>query len=97
MSKSDMRLVLSAVLVSAVLNVVLSMVGDKVATPEQKMPMDGAASLDMPGQVMHMLVHHNQVLGTSTLIVALVVALSVMGGKKLAMSNTMMKLVKNGQ
>ena len=48
------------------------------ATPEEVKPKDGAASLSFKGQFIHMMVHHNQVILISSLIIAFIVYLSVM-------------------
>ena len=74
---------LKAVLIGVVLNIVLSFAATPFATEDEVMPPNGAASLSFKSQVMHMLVHHNQVLLTSSLIVALLVGLSVYIAQKL--------------
>ena len=66
-----------------VLNVVLSKVLSLFATPDEVKPPHGADKLSLKGQSMHMMVHHNQVLLTSSAIVALVVFLSVLIGYQL--------------
>jgi hypothetical protein len=68
------------VCVSVVLNYVLPMVVKPFATAQQISPAGGAANLNYFDQIMHMLVHHAQVPLTSSLIVALIVTLSVVGG-----------------
>ena len=79
------QFLLNCVLWSVILNVVLSMLATHVATPEEVTPPNGAANLSLKGQIMHMLVHHNQVLVTSSLIVAIVVGLSVYSAKEYAL------------
>tara|TARA_B100001094_G_scaffold332541_1_gene405092 strand:- start:3348 stop:3599 length:252 start_codon:yes stop_codon:yes gene_type:complete len=79
------KFLLNCVLWSVILNVVLSMLATHVATPEEVTPPKGAANLSLKGQIMHMLVHHNQVLVTSSLIVAIVVGLSVYSAKEYAL------------
>ena len=79
---SGHRCVLNIVFFSIVLNLVLPMIVAPLATPQEKNPPSGAAALSPKGQFMHMLVHHNQVPLMSSLIVALIVALSVMLGCK---------------
>ena len=59
-------------LVAVVLNLVLPMVLSKFATQEEIKPTNGAASLSLKGQVMHMMVHHNQVPLSSSLIVGVI-------------------------
>ena len=67
----------NAILLGVILNVVLPYVLGPFATEEEKTPPNGAASLTYKGQFMHMMVHHNQVPVTSSLIIALIVGLSV--------------------
>ena len=64
-------------LVAVVLNVVLSYVVAMVATPTQKKPPGGPASLDIYSQIVHMLVHHDHVKLSSSLIVGIVAYLAV--------------------
>ena len=66
-----------AALVGVVLNIVLSFAAIPFASEDEVMPPNGAASLSFKSQIIHMLVHHNQVVLTSSLIVALLVGLSV--------------------
>jgi len=65
-------------IVGVVLNVVLALALSPFATPSQITPPQpgGAAALDFFSQIMHMLVHHGQVLFTSSLIIFAVVFLS---------------------
>ena len=67
---------LYAALIGVVLNVVLSYVLSPFATKEEIKPPNGAANLSFKQQIMHMLVHHKQVIITSSLIIALLVGLS---------------------
>lgn len=73
------------VLVAIVLNIVLPLMASPFATPEQIKPPNGAAALPFFDQLMHMLVHHAQVPVTSSMIVALIVAISVSVGDKIKM------------
>ena len=73
----ETKCIANAVIMGVVLNLVLSLLLTPLATKEEVRPVDGAASLSYKGQFMHMMVHHNQVRFTSSLIVALVVGLSV--------------------
>jgi len=59
--------------VGVLLNIFLACLLSPFATPEQVKPPDGAASLGMFSQFMHMIVHHKQVLFMSSLIVFVVV------------------------
>ena len=70
------NLIVCAVLTGIVLNIVLSMLASPFAAPEEISPPNGAANLSFFSQIMHMLVHHNQVLVSSSLVVALIVGLS---------------------
>ena len=74
--KAD-NLVCKASVVGVVLNVILAMALTPFATKEEIKPPKGAGNLSFKSQIMHMLVHHNQVLLTSSLIIAVVVGLSV--------------------
>jgi len=76
------------VCVSVILNLLLPAIVSPFATPSQIKPPHGAAALSIWGQIIHMLVHHNQVPFVSSLIVALIVLLSVIGG------NFLIKLLK---
>ena len=55
----------------------------KLATPDEIKPPNGAQKLDIKSQIMHMFVHHNQVLLSSSLIIVIVVGLSVYLGSEL--------------
>ena len=76
----NLNKVYNATIVAVILNVALSKVLGKFATAEESKPPNGAASLSLKGQFMHMMVHHKQVLLTSSFIVGLVVALSIILG-----------------
>lgn len=64
-------------LVGALLNVVLAHLVEQVATPEQVNPSNGAESLDIVGQMVHMVVSHKKVLVSSSILVAVLVGLAV--------------------
>ncbi len=74
---------LYAALIGIILNIVLSYVLSPFATKEEIKPPNGAAHLSFKEQIMHMLVHHKQVMVTSSLIVALLVGLSTFLALKL--------------
>ncbi len=76
-NESKKIIILTSVVVGIVLNITLSWLCSKFATDSQISPPEGAAKLNLIDQFMHMLVHHKQVLFTSSLIVAIVVGLSV--------------------
>ena len=63
-------LFLKAAFIGVVLNIVLSFGLSPFATDEEVKPPNGAGNLSFKSQIMHMLVHHKQVILTSSLIVA---------------------------
>jgi hypothetical protein len=69
-------LFLKAAAIGVVLNVALSLAFSPFATAEEVKPPNGADKLSFKSQIMHMLVHHKQVMFTSSLIVALLVGIS---------------------
>jgi hypothetical protein len=74
--------IVSAV-IGIILNIVLSFWLSPFATKNEIKPVNGAASLSFKSQIMHMLVHHKQVLLTSSLIVGLLVGISTFLALKL--------------
>lgn len=74
--------IVSAV-IGIILNIVLSFVISPFATKNEIKPVNDAASLSFKSQIMHMLVHHKQVLLTSSLIVGLLVGISTFLALKL--------------
>jgi len=74
---SHSSVVKKSVLVAILLNLLLPILLKRYASPEEIKPPNGASNLSFKGQIMHMMVHHNQVKLTSSAIVALVVFLSV--------------------
>lgn len=71
------KLILKSVVVGIVLNVLLSYVVSYFAGPEEVKPPNGGENLSFNSQIMHMLVHHKQVMLTSSLIVGLLIGLSI--------------------
>ena len=69
--------------IGVVLNIALALILSPFATKDEIKPPNGAAKLSFKSQVMHMLVHHGQVLFTSSLIVAVLVGLSVCIAQKI--------------
>ena len=69
-------LFLKTAAIGVLLNVVLSFAFSPFATAEEVKPPNGADKLSFKSQIMHMLVHHKQVMFTSSLIVALLTGLS---------------------
>lgn len=67
---------LIATIVGILLNIILSYSFFPLATKEEIKPPNGAENLTFKSQIMHMLVHHKQVMFTSSLIVGLLVGLS---------------------
>jgi len=91
---SDGYCIMNAILIGVILNIVLPMALIPFATEEEIKPPNGAASLDMKGQFMHMMVHHSQVPVTSSLIVALMVGLAVYLGYVLEPVEKVVQLMK---
>ncbi len=73
------------VIISVFLNIILSKLLSNFATKKEIKPPNGAASLPLKGQFMHMMVHHEQVLPMSSFIVGLVVFLSVVIAENFSM------------
>lgn len=86
--------ILNAIFMGIVLNIILPLLVSPFATDEEKKPPKGAGSLSFKSQFMHMMVHHNQVVFMSSLIIALIVGLSVFLGYKLKPCERLMKLLK---
>jgi len=63
-------------LIGVFLNIVLSFVFYPFASKEEIKPPNGADKLSYKSQFMHMLVHHKQVILTSSLIIGYLVGLS---------------------
>jgi hypothetical protein len=72
--------VLNAVIIGIILNLLLPLILNHFATSDEKKPPNGANNLSLKGQFMHMMVHHGQVPFMSSVIVAIIVALSVSFG-----------------
>jgi len=68
---------INPIIFGVLLNIVLPLVLKPHATEEEIRPPNGAASLSLKGQFMHMMVHHNQVPLMSSVIIAIIVGLSV--------------------
>ena len=69
-------LLLNLVVISTLLNVLLSSVVSKFASPDEISPPNGVSNLNFKEQLVHMLVHHAQVPVSSSVILALVIYLS---------------------
>lgn len=76
-------LFIKASTVGVVLNILLALILSPFATKDETKPPNGASKLSFKSQIMHMLVHHGQVLFTSSLIIAVLVGLSVCIAQKI--------------
>jgi len=76
------KCVVNAVIYAVALNLILPMIAKPFATEDEIKPPNGASNLSFKSQIVHMLVHHSQVPITSSVIVALIVALSITLGYK---------------
>lgn len=72
----DKNLFIKTAIIAVLLNIALSFALSPFATKEEIKPPEGASMLSFKSQIMHMLVHHKQVILTSSLIVALLTGLS---------------------
>ena len=77
MKENKSKCLQNAVLMGIILNLVLPYLLKPFATKEEIKPPNGAASLSLKGQFMHMMIHHNQVPFMSSMIIELIVGLSV--------------------
>ena len=68
---------LKAAIVGVGINLILPALVEPFATEEEISPTDGAANLSTKGQLVHMMVHHNQVPFSSSIIIGAIVFLSV--------------------
>ena len=91
---SEVYCIVNAIFMGVVLNIVLPLVLSPFAAEEERIPPNGAASLSFKGQFMHMMVHHNQVVFMSSLIIALIVGLAVILGYKLKPVERLIKVFK---
>jgi len=72
----DKTLFLKSAFIGALLNVVLAYALSPLASKEEVKPPNGASNLPFKSQIMHMLVHHKQVIVSSSLIIALLAGIS---------------------
>ena len=75
-------IIINSIIYGISLNLILPLILKPFATKEEIKPPNGAASLSMKGQFMHMMVHHNQVPFMSSVIIAIIVGLSVFLGEQ---------------
>ena len=68
---------LSPPIVGVLLNIILALSLAPFATKSEIKPPNGASKLGFKSQIVHMLVHHGQVLVTSSMIIFAIVALSI--------------------
>ena len=68
---------LKAAIFGVGINLILPALVKPFATEEEISPSNGAENLSIKGQLVHMMVHHNQVPFSSSLIIGLIVFLSV--------------------
>ena len=69
----ELRCMTKVVGIVVLLNLILPRIAKPFATEEEIKPPNGADKLSFKGQIMHMLVHHEQVPITSSLIVSVLV------------------------
>jgi len=69
-------LVLKVTIFSVLLNLALPTLFYKLATKNEIKPPNGAKSLSLKGQLMHMFVHHAQVPLSSSIIVGIIASVS---------------------
>ena len=72
-SKTILNKSVYAAIIGVFINIILSMAIIPFATDDQISPPNGAAKLPFFSQIIHMFVHHNQVLFTSSLIIFVLV------------------------
>ena len=71
-----LKVSLLAAVIGILLNIILSYTFYPFASKNEIKPPNGADKLSFKSQIMHMLVHHKQVILTSSIIVGLLVGLS---------------------
>ena len=79
----DNKILMYSVGIAILINISLPQMLMPFATEEEVKPPNGAENLPFKEQLMHMFVHHAQVPLTSSIIVAVIVTLSVIGAQKL--------------
>ena len=81
MDQKFLKILGYSVLVSVLVNLILPRLLMPLASKDEIKPPNGAANLSFKGQLMHMFVHHAQVGFTSSIIVAIIVSVSMFGGR----------------
>lgn len=79
----DNKMLMYSVGIAILINVILPQILMPFANEQEVKPPNGAHNLPFKEQLMHMFVHHAQVPLTSSIIVAVIVTLSVMGAQKI--------------
>ena len=69
--------VINAVIYAVALNLILPLIAKRFATPEELKPPGCPSKLSLKSQIMYMLVHHDLLRISSSIIVAVVVATSI--------------------
>jgi hypothetical protein len=83
LNKHELGCALTSASIALILNLVLPKVIAPLASKREIDPPDGARRLTIKEQIIHMLVHHNQVPFTSSVIVFLITFVSVILGYKI--------------
>ena len=84
MSSSFSNLLFYSLIVGVLVNLILPQLLMPFASRAEIKPPNGAHNLSFKEQLMHMFVHHAQVPLTSSIIVAIIVYVSLEGGKYLS-------------
>jgi hypothetical protein len=77
MTSAKAKQVKYVTMIAVIINLVLPYAVSPFATSAEIKPPAGAHALPFKSQLMHMMVHHNQVPLTSSLIIAVIVATSI--------------------
>jgi|SaaInlV_125m_DNA_1040241.scaffolds.fasta_scaffold24362_3 hypothetical protein len=75
--------ILKAAVIAILINLVVPYIARPCASKKEVRPPAGVQKLSYKGQVMHMLVHHKQVPVTSSLIIAVIVAVAMYTSTKI--------------
>ncbi len=79
-----MKDIVKPIAIGVAINLVLPKLVKPFATPEEiKPPTGNAKDLNFKEQLVHMMVHHNQVPISSSIIVGTIIGLSIYLGKKI--------------
>ena len=77
------KIIVNAIIYGVGLNILVSYLLSFIATSNEIKPPNGANNLSFKSQIIHMFVHHKQVLFASSIIVGIVVGMSVSLAKKI--------------